>query len=63
MKPDYKAAYNILMNYWDYIPEEERHIVDESLRRALDDDDRPPKDCLKNSMKRLREECGFGIPD
>jgi hypothetical protein len=51
------------MDYWDYIPEEERHIVDESLRRALDDDDRPPKDCLKNSMKRLREECGFGIPD
>lgn len=33
---DYKAAFNILMKYWDYIPKEERHIVDQKLKIALD---------------------------
>jgi len=33
---DYKAAFNILMDYWDYIPEEERHIVDQKLKIVLD---------------------------
>lgn len=60
---DYKTAYNILMDYWDCIPEEERHQVDEKLRNALDNNDNPPKDCIKNALKRLRDECGFGIPD
>ena len=37
MKPDWKAAYNILMDYWDYIPEGDRITVDRRLRIALDD--------------------------
>ena len=74
MKSDYKAAYNILMDYWDYIPEEERKSVDKKLRIALNeqnspskplssDYDNPPKDCIKKALKRLRDEFGFGIPD
>lgn len=38
MEPDWKAAYNILMDYWECIPEEERHIVDQKLRLVLDED-------------------------
>ena len=37
MKSDYKAAFNILMVYWDFIPEEERTIVDQKLRLVLDE--------------------------
>ena len=74
MKPDWKAAYNILMDYWDFIPEEERKIVDQKLRIALNeqnsplkpsspDYDRPHKDCIKKVLKRLKKQYGFGIPD
>ena len=63
MKPDWKAAYNILMDYWDCIPEEERHQVDEKLRNALDNNDSPSKDCIKNVLRQLKEEMGFGVPD
>ena len=82
MEPDFKAAYNILMDYWDFIPEEERTIVDHKLRLVLDEPnigvqegynspskalshnyDSQPKDCIKNSLKRLRDQFGFGIPN
>jgi len=33
---DYKAAFNILMKYWNYIPEEEQHIVHQKLKIVLD---------------------------
>ena len=35
MDPDYKAAYNILMDYWDCIPEEEKKKVSEKLDDIL----------------------------
>ena len=63
MGPDYKAAFNILMDYWDYIPEEERYQVDKRLKKALDDTNNPPENCINNAMNKLRDECGFGIPD
>ena len=74
MEPDWKAAYNILMDYWDFIPEEERILVDQKLRVALGEcndplkalskkRDRPPRDCIKNALKRLKDQYGFGIPD
>ena len=92
MEPDYKAAFNILMDYWDCIPEDERHIVDQRLNLVLDDTDYErttadefnkglnldqegvieavsqhngpaPLYKIKESLKRLREQYGFGIPD
>ena len=74
MKPDWKAAYDILMDYWDFIPEEERKSVDKKLSIALNEQNSPsketshkiyspPKDCIKQAFKRLRDEFGFGIPD
>ena len=74
MKSDYKAAFNILMDYWNFIPEEERKLVDQKLRIALNehkgplktpssDYHSPPKDCIKKAFKRLKDEMGFGIPD
>ena len=74
MKPNWKAAFNILMDYWDFIPEEERKIVDQKLRIALNEQnsplkppspnyDRPPKDCIKKALKRLKDQYRFGIPD
>ena len=38
MDPDYKAAYDILMEYWDCIPEEERAEVSKRLDDALSPD-------------------------
>ena len=38
MAPDYKAAYDILMEYWDCIPEEERVEVSKKLDSALNSD-------------------------
>ena len=74
MEPDWKAAYNILMDYWDFIPEEERIIVDQKLKIALSEHNgsskasshdfhNPPKDCIKNALKRLKDQYGFGISD
>ena len=37
MDPDYKKAYNILMDYWDCIPEEEKAKVSKKLDDALQD--------------------------
>lgn len=34
MKPDYKKAYNILMDYWDCIPEEEREELNKKLKEV-----------------------------
>ena len=74
MESDWKAAFNILMDYWDFIPEEERELVDQKLRIALNEQNSPskpsshnlhspPKDCIQNALKRLKDQCGFGIPD
>ena len=74
MSPNWKAAFNILMDYWDFIPEEERKSVDKKLRIALNEQNRPlkqlshksnspPRDCIKNALKRLKKQYGFGIPD
>tara|TARA_R100001530_G_C4239441_1_gene134925 strand:- start:403 stop:588 length:186 start_codon:yes stop_codon:yes gene_type:complete len=61
MKPDYEAAFNILMEYWDFLPEEEHTIIDEKLNKVLNDE--PTNDCIKRTLDRLKEEFGFGIPD
>ena len=74
MEPNWKAAYNILMDYWDFIPEEERQLVDQKLKIALNEHngpfttsshifDSPPRDCIKNALKRLKDQYGFGISD
>ena len=39
MKPDYKAAFNILMDYWDCIPEDEKVVVDQKLRLVMGDNE------------------------
>ena len=39
MDPDYKEAYNVLMDYWDCIPEEERAEVSKRLDTALNPDE------------------------
>ena len=39
MDPDYKEAYNVLMDYWDCIPEEERAKVSKRLDAALNPDE------------------------
>jgi hypothetical protein len=31
-KPNYKEAYNILMEYWDSLPDEEKESIDRRLR-------------------------------
>lgn len=31
-KPDYKTAYNILMTYWDSLPDEDKPKLNETLK-------------------------------
>jgi len=33
-KPDYKAAYYILMDYWDSLPDEEKDVINTKLARC-----------------------------
>lgn len=33
-KPDFQKAYNILMDYFDYIPEEEKQEVNQKLKEC-----------------------------
>ena len=33
-KPDYKKAFNILMNYWDSLPDDEKLEIDKKLRKC-----------------------------
>ena len=74
MEPNWKAAFRILLDYWDYIPEEEHKSVDKKLRIALNEQNSPfelpspeiytpPKDCIKRALNRLKDQYGFGIPD
>ena len=32
MKPDYEKAYDILMEYWDSLPDEEKESIDLRLK-------------------------------
>jgi hypothetical protein len=32
--PDYKKAYNILMDYWDSLPDDEKENIDEELKKV-----------------------------
>ena len=61
---DYKAAYNILMEYWDCIPEEEKVAVNKRLEIVLNNNNNPPpREAISNALKRLREKYSFGVPD
>ena len=33
-KPNYKKAYNILMEYWDCLPEDEKENIDIELKEC-----------------------------
>ena len=64
---DYKAAYNILMEYWngtDCIPEEKRAAVNKRLEMVLNNNNNPPpREAISNALKRLRDKYSFGVPD
>jgi len=32
--PDYEKAYNLLIDFWDYIPEEDREEVHKALKEC-----------------------------
>ena len=53
MDPDYKAAYNILMDYWDCIPEEERERVNEKLNDVLSPPGGPNNATITRALRRL----------
>lgn len=33
-RPNYKRAFNFLMDYWDYLPDEDKKIIDEELNKC-----------------------------
>jgi len=33
-KPNYKKGFNILMDYWDYLPEEDKEEIHKELERC-----------------------------
>ena len=34
MKPDYKKAFSILMEYWESLPDEQKPKVDRALKKV-----------------------------
>jgi len=34
MRPNYRKGYNILMEYWDSLPDEEKPKIDEELKKV-----------------------------
>jgi len=34
MRPNYKKAFNILMEYWDSLPDEEKADIDKRLKKV-----------------------------
>ena len=34
MKPDYKKAFSVLLEYWEFIPDLEKNTVDEKLKEC-----------------------------
>ena len=52
MDPDYKAAYDILMEYWDCIPEEEKEKVREKLDIILYPFGRPDNATITRALRR-----------
>lgn len=34
MKPNYEEAYNILMEYWDSLPDDEKQDIDRRLKEV-----------------------------
>ena len=58
MDPDYKAAYNILMDYfrrywWDCIPEGERREITERLDDVLSPPGGPDNATITRALRRL----------
>jgi len=53
MESDFKAAYNILMDYWEFIPEEERAVVDQKLRLVLNESHRTVQEGCNSPSKAL----------
>ena len=53
MDPDYKAAYDLLMEYWDCIPEEEKEKVSEKLDAVLYPLGRPDNATITRALRRL----------
>ena len=33
-KPDFEKAYNILMDYWDYLPDEDKEEINKKLKKC-----------------------------
>ena len=58
---DYKAAYLILMEYWDSLPKKEQPKIAKRLDKVLNVSHNPPKNAIKNALKRLKDKYGFGV--
>ena len=62
-KDQYKKAYNILMDYWDYLPDEDKEEIDSKLLRVFGNGNpiEPNQDTISKALKRLEKEYGFGV--
>jgi|19_taG_2_1085344.scaffolds.fasta_scaffold12659_3 hypothetical protein len=61
---NYKRAYEILEEYFDYIPEEDRLDVHTRIESVLNNKvivHEPPPNTIQRVLKRLKRKYGFGV--
>ena len=62
-KDQYKKAYNILMDYWNYFPDEDKEDIHKRLNEIFGshkNNHEPDPDVISRVLKRLKKQYGFG---
>ena len=62
-KDQYKKAYNLLMDYWDYLPDEDKEGLDKRLNEIFGNhksNHEPDPNVISRVLKRLKKQYGFG---
>tara|TARA_R110002051_G_scaffold194919_1_gene263120 strand:+ start:204 stop:410 length:207 start_codon:yes stop_codon:yes gene_type:complete len=62
-KDQYKRAYNLLMDYWKYLPDEDKEEIDSKLLRIFGNGNisEPNQDTISKALNRLKKKYGYGI--
>ena len=62
-KDQYKRAYNLLMDYWKYLPDEDKEEIDSKLLRIFGNGiiSEPNQDTIYKALNRLKKKYGYGV--
>jgi hypothetical protein len=62
-RDQYKKAYNILMDYWVYLPDEEKKKIDIILQGIFRTGNvgGPNQETISRALERLKKNHGYGV--